>query len=594
MNNLDIVELIEKNPITRLSKNYQNVLLNKIKENFNEEEQRLFVTNFYCYLNHKDDEFIIDLNKVWKWIGFSRIDPAKRVLEKNFSIDKEYKIALHRLVERKNEGGHNKENILMTIDTFKRLCMISNTYKAKSIRNYYIKMEKLVNETFEIQFNELQIQFEQKEKQNKYLEDNNKKLINDKKLEKQNILLKQFNKEINIVYIIRVKTFDDCRYIIKIGESRQGISNRFKQHNTNYEECLLLDCFEVDKSKQFEAFLHHELNDHKVTNLDGHEKENELFLVGEKLTYQMVENLINSKIKEYNDITKVSLELEQSKINTKNLEMLLDTTKQTNLLEFCKLLSDNQKVIDNKFMKLQNSLDEILNKVNMLSAKTTNNFNETLPYIGQRLQKINPETLKLITVYDTVTECIKENNDINRLNINNACKNNTIYHGYRWALVDRYLDPNILYDIQPTVEVKLQFLGYIAKLDINKTEILNVYLDRKSASILHGYSGSNFDTVVKNNKLHNGFYYVLYNDCNEELKDKFIEKYGKPILYKNGIGQYDLDNNLIQEFSNRNNCNKKLNICDRTLNKAIDSGKAYNGFYFKELPERLQFVNIDL
>lgn len=104
MNNLDIVSLIEKNPITRLSKNYQNVLLNKIKENFNEEEQRLFVTNFYCYLNHKDDEFIIDLNKVWKWIGFSRIDPAKRVLEKNFSIDKEYKIALHKSVERKNEG----------------------------------------------------------------------------------------------------------------------------------------------------------------------------------------------------------------------------------------------------------------------------------------------------------------------------------------------------------------------------------------------------------------------------------------------------------------------------------------------------------
>ena len=31
---LDIVKLIEKNPITRLSKDYQNNLINKIKEKF--------------------------------------------------------------------------------------------------------------------------------------------------------------------------------------------------------------------------------------------------------------------------------------------------------------------------------------------------------------------------------------------------------------------------------------------------------------------------------------------------------------------------------------------------------------------------------
>ena len=49
MNNLDIVSLIEKNPITRLSKTYQNDFINKIKQNFTEGEQQLFVANFYCY-----------------------------------------------------------------------------------------------------------------------------------------------------------------------------------------------------------------------------------------------------------------------------------------------------------------------------------------------------------------------------------------------------------------------------------------------------------------------------------------------------------------------------------------------------------------
>ena len=60
--NLDIVSLIEKNPITRLSNNYQNDFINKIKQNFTEDEQQLFVANFYCYLNYNKNEFIIGFN----------------------------------------------------------------------------------------------------------------------------------------------------------------------------------------------------------------------------------------------------------------------------------------------------------------------------------------------------------------------------------------------------------------------------------------------------------------------------------------------------------------------------------------------------
>lgn len=49
MKELDIVELIEKNPITILSNTYQNKLLCKIKEKFSNSEQQLFVASFYCF-----------------------------------------------------------------------------------------------------------------------------------------------------------------------------------------------------------------------------------------------------------------------------------------------------------------------------------------------------------------------------------------------------------------------------------------------------------------------------------------------------------------------------------------------------------------
>ena len=66
MNDLNIVELIERNPITRLSDAYNNKLLVKIQENFSGFEQQLFVSSFYCYLNYdKNNDFIVDLDNVW-------------------------------------------------------------------------------------------------------------------------------------------------------------------------------------------------------------------------------------------------------------------------------------------------------------------------------------------------------------------------------------------------------------------------------------------------------------------------------------------------------------------------------------------------
>jgi hypothetical protein len=43
---LNIVDLMETNPITRLSNTYQNKLLNKIKERFTDNQQQIFVTVF--------------------------------------------------------------------------------------------------------------------------------------------------------------------------------------------------------------------------------------------------------------------------------------------------------------------------------------------------------------------------------------------------------------------------------------------------------------------------------------------------------------------------------------------------------------------
>ena len=123
---LNIVELIENNPIARLSDTYQNKLLAKIKTNFTNNEQQLFIASFYCYLNYNQkNDFVIDLDNVWKWLGFSNKAHSKLALEKNFIINKDYKSLLTNLSEQKQHirGGHNKETFMLNIGTFKRFCL---------------------------------------------------------------------------------------------------------------------------------------------------------------------------------------------------------------------------------------------------------------------------------------------------------------------------------------------------------------------------------------------------------------------------------------------------------------------------------------
>ena len=116
---------------------------------------------------------------------------------------------------------------------------------------------------------------------------------------------------------------------------------------------------------------------------------------------------------------------------------------------------------------------------------------------------------------------------------------------------------------------------------------------RKVASLLNGFtSHSALDIPVKKFSITNGYYYCLYDTCSEELKKKFIEKNkGIPILYKNGIGQYDLTNKLVKEFVSKFDCERKLGISDKTMNKALEKNISYNNHYYRRLAEKTKCFN---
>lgn len=262
----DIVGFIEKNPLSRLEKTYQDNLINKIKSEFTEDEQKLFVTSFFCYLNfNPTTDFVIDFDDVWKWCGFSRKDNAKRILEKHFKIDTDYKIALLRPEARKNEGGFNKEKITLNIKTFKKYCLKSDTEKSSEIHNYYIKLEEILQDLLIQQTDELKLQLE--EKDNKLIEKENQL---DKQFKQIKLLEKKTQKKTerieqgkNVVYILTNEYLKNDRIFV-IGKAI-NLANRLSQYNktSDHEVIYSEECNNAKQMSLIEQTILYKLDKYR-------------------------------------------------------------------------------------------------------------------------------------------------------------------------------------------------------------------------------------------------------------------------------------------------------------------------------------------
>lgn len=119
-------------------------------------DKEIFQLNFISYLKHdQHNDFVVDFDDAWKWLGFSRKDPAKRLLTQSFVEDRDYRISLHPKVERsllpkEERGGQNKETILLTPFAFKEFSLLARTARGRSVRLYYLHLEGVFNKQIKL------------------------------------------------------------------------------------------------------------------------------------------------------------------------------------------------------------------------------------------------------------------------------------------------------------------------------------------------------------------------------------------------------------------------------------------------------------
>jgi hypothetical protein len=410
---LNIVELIENNPITKLTNTYQGKLLTKIQEKFTDSEQQMFVSSLYCYLNYNQkNDFIIDLDHVWKWMGFSQKVNAKTLLEKNFIIEEDYTKSL--LLQQKQsehkkslyqqgkqsdhvKGGHNKETIMLTIRTFKLFCLKAGTKKAEQIHEYYIKLEETLQEIIQEESNELKLQLEQKTQQ---LEKHIILSEEEKLIVREKTLLEQFPPNTQCFYYGFIDNLSDKNErLIKFGNSN-FLKNRVYTHKKTYLNFRLVNVFKVDNKIQIENAM----------------KEHPLF----KERQRTITIKFNSHSKKF---------IELLNINTLALDELDKTIKAiiTNLEyspeNYIKILEENRSLkhalekanhvnnSDNLFilqtenarLKLENL--KLIKRYKALSIKTNENVHESEIIVEQ---DIHPITQLDVNNYGNVIPSLKK------------------------------------------------------------------------------------------------------------------------------------------------------------------------------------------
>jgi phage anti-repressor protein len=543
-------ELVKTSNISVLNTSLQSQLAATLSQEFTDEEQRWYIANLYVYMHyHPTNDFPINLDHVYKMMGFSHKKNAKRTLENNFVIDEDYKVT----VLPREHGKFTDETIMLNVDTFKNLCMIVKTEKGKAIRKYYVKMENIYNKLIQ----------EEMETTRKLLKENEENMEQREKLSKHKVLIENFKNK-------------PCIYLAEVGENLIKCGNFIDLRKNNLKEvfgiCIFLDIFECTlyNFREIEQYILCKVKDYLYKEpINGHISK-EVIQLNEKIfNYNQLRTIVSNEIKNY---TNKELELIRLNNESKKLDVIKDlVSKNFNYAQISDLLTyKEEKVIEN--VRIEPSENKISN---------------TIIKKGKRIQVIDPDNLNVVVkVYDSMIYALRDT-EFNYIKhtIQNAIKNNRIYKGYRWMFVEHGYDQNIVVNIQPTVKSRQSELELILQLNKDKTEIIESYHGVTLIKNKFKVSLQRLHKIIDDNLLFNDSYFIKIKNCPSELLNSYKQKNNNIFSMRSSskskkIKQVNIQTNQEIIYKSLTEASIKFGSSEKTISDAIINNTILNGYKF--------------
>lgn len=94
-------------------------------------------------LYQSSEEFPVDLDLAWQWLGYSKKQNAKDKLIRNFEDGVDFRNTQMRETKPCGSFSHYYHKIELTVDCFKSLGMMSGTGQGRIIRKYFLECERI-------------------------------------------------------------------------------------------------------------------------------------------------------------------------------------------------------------------------------------------------------------------------------------------------------------------------------------------------------------------------------------------------------------------------------------------------------------------
>ena len=407
------------------------------------------------------------------------------------------------------------------------------------------------------------------------------------------------------VYIARVATLRDGRSVYKIGET-DDIKTRVGAHQTQYGQATLIEVYPCTRFHAFEQWVFGRAELKRINHkkpVNGHDPGRELFCPDENFTLDDIKKLMSDNVDDHRGYTPAQY-LESVRNNiTKELMNRVDSASS----DECKiaLLGMAQAYLEGKAVAAKSGDEPSTSTDNAQPASSSHFDGQILHEIGiTHAPPIVPVThrssdmcvqqydhadlSKLVAVHDGIIEAARSIDDAQRWDINDACRNNTIYRGFRWFRVTQDLKSEV--QIIPATQVcRTRRRGLVAQISPETGRVVALHPDQRRAALCVGLrDDSSICIALNKGSCAKNFRWRMWDDCDEDLKATYAGDPSQIWMITSGkeVSQlHPITGDVIETHKNMTVVCKKYQASHKLLGLAHDQNTIYKGFRWR-IPSR--------
>ena len=431
------------------------------------------------------------------------------------------------------------------------------------------------------------------------------------KISRHNALL-EASKKSRVIYICELSEKFENKTLLKIGKT-DDIKQRIIGLKTQYQKpVILLHVFHCDNNSEFEKYLHnHEefKKNHFTESLENGETSREIYMLDDYFNINYILDIVSKNIKKYeklnyddyieiqnNEIEKLRLNLEIEKERNKNLSINLNKTQNIN----CDPINDSEISDNIKIIKIEETIaesdisdiQENNTEINISQNENIENEYNENDFIKKRKKKIvnyiqqYDVNCNLIKYYESFIDLIRDIPGTSVSGLKHSMNKSSLYHGFRWKIIEKTEDPTLKFDIGETNDIKVSRREFIAHLNIDKTTILKVYSEQKDFAKEYKLSHSAVCCAIKRESRTQGGYIKYYDDCSIELRELYEQNNNLPEIQKKGnsltVSKIDKKTNeILKIYDSIADAIKENPMSRSSLQYASKNNTIHNNFKWK-------------